>query len=65
VSSDVHNACFLQLAYGKAEFGATWFHGLVNNPVFDLAVKKGIIEDIRLKPGMPHNAFCKYERQLH
>jgi len=26
------------------ELGATWFHGTVNNPVFDFAVAQGIID---------------------
>ena len=27
------------------EFGATWFHGTVNNPVYDYAVQQGILHD--------------------
>lgn len=28
---------------GPVELGATWFHGTVNNPVYDFAVAQGII----------------------
>lgn len=28
---------------GPVELGATWFHGTIKNPVFDFAVKQGII----------------------
>lgn len=30
---------------GPVELGATWFHGTVNNPIYDLAIKKGIVRD--------------------
>ncbi len=39
------------------ELGATWFHGVRDNPVYDVAVWQGVVKDIRCDPGAcPTNA---------
>jgi hypothetical protein len=33
------------------ELGATWFHGVRDNPVYDMAVWQGVVRDVRCDPG--------------
>lgn len=38
----------MQLPSGTSvELGATWFHGVHDNPVYDLAVWLGVVKDVR------------------
>lgn len=42
----------LQLPSGTpVELGATWFHGVRDNPVYDMAVWQGVVKDVRMDPG--------------
>ncbi len=35
----------------QVELGATWFHGICGNPLYDLAVWEGLVRDVRGDPG--------------
>ena len=38
------NTCNLQLeGCGKVELGATWFHGIVGNPLYEHAIQLGLM----------------------
>lgn len=37
----------------RVELGATWFHGIQGNPLYDIAVWEGLIRDLRGDPGEP------------
>ena len=42
----------LQLPSGaEVELGATWFHGIQGNPLYDIAVWEGLVRDLRGDPG--------------
>ena len=46
---------FSQLPSGtRVELGATWFHGIQGNPLYDIAVWEGLIRDLRGDPGEPN-----------
>ena len=32
---------------GQVELGATWFHGIQGNPLYDIAVWEGLVRDLR------------------
>jgi hypothetical protein len=54
----ITNQSTVQLSTGTAEFGATWFHGVIDNPVYQFAVQNKVVEDITLDPGSAPGCAC-------
>lgn len=51
-SHNLYRCVCVQLPSGlPVELGATWFHGICGNPLYELAVWEGIIQDVRNDPG--------------
>ena len=40
-------------AGSKAELGASWIHGVLGNPLYELAVSKGLVDIVQTPK--PHN----------
>ena len=49
----------VQLPSGATvEAGATWFHGVCGNPLYEIAVWEGLVQDLRTDPGEAATDQC-------
>ena len=39
----INSKCLIFSAGNKAELGANWIHGVLGNPLYELAVSKGLV----------------------